>query len=544
MNKHNTSLFKIFIIFLFSVLFFVYISGCKKKKASIQPTPTPTNTPVLSMQKIVFTFNGNLYWVNIDGSDKEILFPDNTSKWFPSVSPSGWYIVYWVQKNSYYNLWLADLKLKRTTQLTFDQDKLEGDIQNFKMSSAPAWSYDESYIVYSRNKNIWKITKDGFNQESLTFSHDCISPSISKTNKMVYVKIETPQTHNLYIRDINSQNEEKLTNYVNKKVTSPCISTDGKKVVFALNYGENIDIIMLDIVSKATEQFTFDGKSISPRFSYNSDKIVFTNFVNNKYQPEIWIMNTNKTEKNKITSDGGYSPCWLYRILNEPLQIPEKAIEEKPQKIIEPIIFETQHKQKIVEQPSPTKILQQLVDDKLTIRLVRQNDRLLFYPTIHFDSGVANIKQEFYHVLEEMVIILKRYESPIIIDGHTDNRPIHTKKYTSNYELSLDRANEVKKYFIKNGISPQRILIKGYSDRKPLLLNDSPENMSINRRVEVSLKIIKTDEHKIANELLTPIMDQTKTPTPEPQPTPTPKPKNIIKKLFTSPRKKSKIPSW
>ncbi len=520
------------------------ISGCRKKRIAPPPTPTPTHTPVPSMEKIIYTYNGNLYWLNPDGSGKEILFPDNNSKWFPSVSPSGWYIVYWVQKNSYYNLWLADLKTGKTQQLTFDEDRLESDIQNYKISNSPAWSYDESFILYSRNKNIWKITRDGFNQESLTFSHDCISPSLSYDNKMVYVKIENPETHNLYIRDINYQNEEKLTNYYNKKAGSPCITRDGKKVIFTLNYGENIDIIMLDVNTKTTDQISFDGKSFSPKFSYNNDKIVYTNFVNDKYQPEIWIMKTNKTEKSKITSDGGYSPSWLYRILSEPLPTPEEIIKTKQQKIEEPVIIETQQEQKIIEKPIPTQIPQEIIDDELTVKLIKQDDDLLFYPVIHFDSGYSNIKQEFYKVLDDMLIILKKYESPIIINGHTDNVPIRTKKYPSNYELSLDRANEVKKYLVKNGIDTKRISIKGFSDTKPLLPNNTPENMYKNRRAEILIKIIKAEENIILNELITPTIEKTDTPTPEPTFTPTPQPKNIIEKIFKKTRKKTKTTSW
>lgn len=543
MNKNLVSIIKIFIILYFSFFALIVIDGCKKKRTATPPTPTPTNTPVPSMEKIVYTYNGNLYWINIDGSGNEILFPDSNSKWFPSVSPSGWYIVYWVQKNSYYNLWMADLRLKKVSQLTFDEDKLEGDIQNFKMNNAPAWSYDESFIIYSRNKNLWKITREGFNQESLTFSHNCISPSLSKDNKIVYVKIESQTTHNLYIRDINLQNEEKLTNYENKQVNSPCISDDGKKVIFALNYGENIDLIMLDIASKTTEQLTFDGKSLSPRFSHNNERIVYTNFINDKYQPEIWIMKKDKTEKIKITSSGGYSPVWLYRILSEPLPTPENTKEET-QQITEPILIETHEIEEIIEKTVATQIPQQYIEDELSIKLIKQNDNLLFYPVIHFDSGFANIKQEFYKVLDEMIIILKRYESPIIINGHTDNVPIHTKKYPSNYELSLDRANEVKKYLIKNGINTKRILINGYSDSKPLLPNDSPENMYKNRRAEISLKIIKSEENMLINDLITPTIEQINSPLPELTPSPTPKPKNIIEKLFKNSRKKSKITSW
>ncbi|MCX8094227.1 MAG: OmpA family protein [Candidatus Goldbacteria bacterium] len=545
MNKKLNFLIVYFII-LFFILFFSLISiGCKKKRVPPTPTPTPTNTPIPSIEKIVYTYNGNLYWINIDGSGKEILFPDNNSKWFPSVSPSGWYIAYWVQKNSFYNLWLADLKSSKTTQLTFDQDKLEGDIQNFKINNSPAWSFDESFILYSRNKNIWKITRDGFNQESITFSHDCISPSISKENKIVYVKIESPETHNLYIRDLGLQNEEKLTNYINKKVVSPCISADGKKVVFALNYGQNIDLILLDINKKTTEQLSFDGKSLSPKFSYDSEKIVYTNFVNDKYQPEIWIMKIDKTDRIKITEDGGHSPCWLYRILSEPLPSTEKIIEPEIKKIEEPIIIETQPVQETLIQPTP-QISQQYTEDILTVKIIKQDNNLLFYPVIHFDSGNANIKREFYKVLDDIFIIIKKYESPIIIHGHTDNMPIHTKKYPSNYELSLDRANKVKKYFIKKGINSNRISTKGFADTQPLLPNDTPENMYKNRRAEILLKIIKSEEGKILNELITPTSENIELPTPEPTftPTPTPKPKNIFEKFFKKTTRKSKITSW
>ncbi len=542
MNNKQKILFSIIFIIL---IFLFNIYGCKKKRVTLPPTPTPTNTPIPSMEKIVYTYNGNLYWINIDGSGKEILFPDNNSKWFPAVSPSGWYIVYWVQKNSYYNLWLADLKTNKTYQLTYDEDKLEEDIQNFKINNAPAWSGDEEFIVYSRNKNIWKITKDGFNQESLTLTHNCISPSLSKDNKIVYVKIESQDTHNLYIREIYNQNEEKLTNYSNKKVSSPCISSDGKKVVFALNYGDNIDILLLDIQRKTIEQLSFDGKSLSPKFSYSNDKIVYTNFINDKYQPEIWIMNTSKSEKNKITSTGGISPCWLYRILSEPLPAPAKITEQIiEQKIEEPIIIETQIKTEEIQQPVITHVPQQFIEDELKIKLIKQDDNLLFYPVIHFDSGYSSIKQEFYNVLDEMIIILKRYESPVIIDGHTDSMPINNKKYPSNYELSLDRANEVKKYLIKKGIDSRRITIKGFSDTKPLLPNNSPENMYRNRRAEIYLKILKAEESKILNEISSPIIQETETPTPEPAPTPTPKPKNIFEKLFKKTTKKTKITSW
>jgi chemotaxis protein MotB len=75
------------------------------------------------------------------------------------------------------------------------------------------------------------------------------------------------------------------------------------------------------------------------------------------------------------------------------------------------------------------------------------------------------------------------------IDGNTDNVPIHTSRYPSNWELSIARATSVLKCFIyKQGIDPSRFYIRGNADRKPLVSNDSPEERARNRRVEIRLK--------------------------------------------------------
>ncbi len=75
------------------------------------------------------------------------------------------------------------------------------------------------------------------------------------------------------------------------------------------------------------------------------------------------------------------------------------------------------------------------------------------------------------------------------IDGNTDNIPIHTSRYPSNWELSVARAASVLKCFVdKYGVDPSRFYIRGNADRKPLVSNDSPEQRARNRRVEIRLK--------------------------------------------------------
>jgi len=312
----NKKILFVFIILLCAVIPF---TGCKKKKTEIKAVPTPVPTAVPALDRIVYTLNGSLYWMDRDGSAKQELFADGKSKWFPSVSPDGWTVAYWVQQKGYFNLWAGNLKNNRASQITFDEDSLEGDTTNLKMSNPGGWTADSAEIIYSRHKNIWKISKEGYNPVALTESHDCVSPSFSKDGKLIYIKIEDENTSNIYIRESDYVNETRLTTYSGKKAASPSFSPDGKKIVFTLFEGETSNIAVYDIAGKKIDLITLDGKSHSPVFSFDGKDIVFVNFINNKYIPEIWIMKPDGTNRMKIAGEGGVSPYWLHRILDAPL---------------------------------------------------------------------------------------------------------------------------------------------------------------------------------------------------------------------------------
>ena len=74
------------------------------------------------------------------------------------------------------------------------------------------------------------------------------------------------------------------------------------------------------------------------------------------------------------------------------------------------------------------------------------------------------------------------------MEGLTDNVPIHTARFPSNWELSIARAVSVVKYFADAGnINPQRLSAVGYGETRPLVPNNSPANRTKNRRVEIVL---------------------------------------------------------
>lgn len=106
---------------------------------------------------------------------------------------------------------------------------------------------------------------------------------------------------------------------------------------------------------------------------------------------------------------------------------------------------------------------------------------------IVFDSGSDHIKVNFIPSLDGITKILTKLDNPIIIEGHTDNRPIHNSQFTSNWELSGARAAAVLHYFQNNGIDPNRLRFTGYGEFKPIAANDTPENRELNRRVNITI---------------------------------------------------------
>ncbi len=106
-----------------------------------------------------------------------------------------------------------------------------------------------------------------------------------------------------------------------------------------------------------------------------------------------------------------------------------------------------------------------------------------------FNSGSASLNDTAVSIFDEIILILTDYpEYNINIKGHTDNSPISTAIFPSNWELSAVRATTVLKYLISKGVRPQRLTATGYGEIMPLVPNTSEENKAQNRRVEFVLE--------------------------------------------------------
>ena len=120
--------------------------------------------------------------------------------------------------------------------------------------------------------------------------------------------------------------------------------------------------------------------------------------------------------------------------------------------------------------------------DKLTVNMV---DKVLF------DSGSAAIKPKGQKVLDRVAEILKTVtDRQIKVEGHTDNVPISSalaERFPTNWELSTARATTVVRYLQGRGINASLLSAEGFSEYRPVAPNDTPENKSKNRRIEIVL---------------------------------------------------------
>ncbi len=104
-----------------------------------------------------------------------------------------------------------------------------------------------------------------------------------------------------------------------------------------------------------------------------------------------------------------------------------------------------------------------------------------------FDSGSAELKPAGWPLLRELAKHQKHMANVLIVEGHTDNVPIRSERFQSNWELSAARAFTVLQFFVSEGIEPKRLAAHGYGEFRPLVPNDSEENRGRNRRIEITI---------------------------------------------------------
>ncbi len=120
---------------------------------------------------------------------------------------------------------------------------------------------------------------------------------------------------------------------------------------------------------------------------------------------------------------------------------------------------------------------------------IRNGRMLVKLPdNVLFDPGRTNIKAEGQEAIAQLTTALQAIPGrKFQVAGHTDNIPIHTARYPSNWELSTARAVVVVNFMIESGMEPFRLSAAGFADTDPVATNDTPEGKAQNRRIEIEL---------------------------------------------------------
>ena len=134
--------------------------------------------------------------------------------------------------------------------------------------------------------------------------------------------------------------------------------------------------------------------------------------------------------------------------------------------------------------------LKSMIDAGQLKVVIRDGRMLIALPNdVLFDSGKTNIKTDGQTALAQVAKVLATIpDRNFLVAGDTDDVPIHTARFPSNWELSTARAVEVTKFLIANGMRPQVLAAAGYGEFDPVVANDSPEHRAQNRRIEIVLQ--------------------------------------------------------
>jgi chemotaxis protein MotB len=173
------------------------------------------------------------------------------------------------------------------------------------------------------------------------------------------------------------------------------------------------------------------------------------------------------------------------------------------QEIIErpPDIIESKAREKLIFFQELKKVVAKKIKSGATeLEMQKDGIRLRIKGQALFKTGSAELSPDIFGIFEDIKKLLDKYQYMLIVEGHTDNIPIKSPIYPSNWELSAARAISVIRHFMETlHVSPNRLQAVGYAATRPLVNNSTAENRAKNRRVEFKFEqpILKKYKQKM-----------------------------------------------
>lgn len=132
---------------------------------------------------------------------------------------------------------------------------------------------------------------------------------------------------------------------------------------------------------------------------------------------------------------------------------------------------------------------EQNLKDQVQLDLMPQGNRIILKESLTFSSGASTLKEQSRGLLEEITYLFDENIEEIEIQGHTDNKPIRSARYRSNWDLGAERAISVLRFLVANtNIPPERFKACSLGEFRPLASNETDEGRRANRRVEILIR--------------------------------------------------------
>ncbi len=244
---------------------------------------------------------------------------------------------------------------------------------------------------------------------------------------------------------------------------------------------------ILKMKNKELNDLVTERSSLLENIQKRNEKLETLSFENKKYEVDIFEMNRNIEKLNKRLNE-------LSNLLiasEEKYKNNKAKIKNLGKKLNQALAGKLQEISKY--QSEFFRKIKEVLGDREDI--IVSGDRFIFPSEIFFESGSDIIQETGKEKLYNITISLKEISEKIPnkidwilrIDGHTDKVPINNERFRSNWHLSSSRAINIVKFFIEQGISPNRLVAAGFGEYSPLVLDESEQAYKKNRRIEIKL---------------------------------------------------------
>jgi chemotaxis protein MotB len=138
------------------------------------------------------------------------------------------------------------------------------------------------------------------------------------------------------------------------------------------------------------------------------------------------------------------------------------------------------------------------LEDAIKVSVTESGIAIKIADPIGFESGSADLQPRLYGVLRDVALVINEAPTSLIrVEGHTDNVPIRTARFPSNWDLSAARALSVVKFMAQNGgVDPARLSAIGYGEYRPLVPNTTAEGRRTNRRIEIYIDYVQRKDNE------------------------------------------------